>query len=241
MNEQNNTAVAEKCLPTYRFIKSRPSQRPNVEEPLESSGSFNGQRVANPAQSAASEGKCEGCAKANMERVCLSRCGNLDLQEKPRETERLETVGDTPGDSGKSLHSEIETDWVNSRPPTGDVCTENVMRLLAYQKYRCALTGRELTPETAALDHIVPIRLGGNHAMENVQVLHKDVNRAKGSLTNETFIDMCREVVTLWRKLRPGSATFGEPAADGAVHRPRKPAHPAQTCAFSPITLNFLQ
>jgi hypothetical protein len=143
-------------------------------------------------------------------------------------------VGDTPGDSGKSLHSEIKPELVSSRRPTGDVSTENIMRLLEYQQYRCALTGRELSPETASLDHIIPIRLGGAHAMENVQVLHKDVNRAKGSFTNEAFIDMCREVVALWRKLRPGSATFGEPATDGAIHPPGNPVAPcANPCVFA--------
>jgi len=78
---------------------------------------------------------------------------------------------------------------------TGDVSIENVLRLLEAQQYRCALTGRSLTPQTAAMDHIVPVRFGGPHAIENAQVLHKDVNRAKGSLTNEEFIGMCREVV----------------------------------------------
>jgi len=75
------------------------------------------------------------------------------------------------------------------------VSTDNVLRLLEHQQHRCALTGRRLTPQTAALDHIVPIRCGGEHVIENTQVLHKDVNRAKGSLTSEEFLAMCREVV----------------------------------------------
>jgi 5-methylcytosine-specific restriction endonuclease McrA len=74
------------------------------------------------------------------------------------------------------------------------VSTDNVVRLLEHQNYRCALTGRQLTPQTAALDHVVPIRFGGVHAIENTQVLHKDVNRAKGSLTSDEFIQLCREV-----------------------------------------------
>lgn len=78
---------------------------------------------------------------------------------------------------------------------TGDVSVESVLRLLESQQYRCALTGRSLTPQTAAMDHIVPVRFGGEHAIDNAQVLHKEVNRAKGSLTNEEFIGMCREVV----------------------------------------------
>lgn len=83
---------------------------------------------------------------------------------------------------------------MNTAKPTGPVSIDSVLRLLAHQQYRCALTGRMLTPQTAALDHIVPIRFGGEHAIENTQVLHKDVNRAKGSLTSEEFIGLCREV-----------------------------------------------
>jgi 5-methylcytosine-specific restriction endonuclease McrA len=75
------------------------------------------------------------------------------------------------------------------------VTTANVLRLLEWQQYRCALTGRVLRPDTASLDHIVPVRCGGEHRIENAQVLHKDVNRAKTTMTNEEFIRLCREVV----------------------------------------------
>lgn len=74
--------------------------------------------------------------------------------------------------------------------------TTNVLRLLEFQQHRCALTGRPLEPDSASLDHIVPVRCGGAHAIENTQVLHKDVNRAKSTLTNEEFIRLCQEVVT---------------------------------------------
>lgn len=83
---------------------------------------------------------------------------------------------------------------VNIAKPNGPVSIDSVLRLLAHQQYQCALTGRALTPQTAALDHIVPIRYGGEHAIQNTQVLHKDVNRAKGSLTSDEFIGLCREV-----------------------------------------------
>jgi 5-methylcytosine-specific restriction endonuclease McrA len=77
----------------------------------------------------------------------------------------------------------------------GPVNVGNVLRLLERQKYRCALTGRPLTPELASLDHIVPVRCGGEHQIENAQVLHRNVNRAKTTMTNEEFISLCREVV----------------------------------------------
>ena len=83
----------------------------------------------------------------------------------------------------------------NSSRPCGPVTTGNVLRLLERQQYRCALTGRQLTPDTASLDHVVPVRCGGKHLVENTQVLHKDVNRSKTTMTNEEFIRLCREVV----------------------------------------------
>lgn len=71
----------------------------------------------------------------------------------------------------------------------------DILRLLGRQAYRCALTGRELNPDSTALDHIVPVSRGGRHVMGNVQALDKPVNRAKGTLTNDEFIQLCREVV----------------------------------------------
>lgn len=56
------------------------------------------------------------------------------------------------------------------------------------------MTGRLLTPADASLDHIVPICEGGEHVIENTQVLHKDVNRAKSTLNNSQFLNLCREV-----------------------------------------------
>ncbi|QQS09483.1 MAG: hypothetical protein IPK69_02345 [Phycisphaerales bacterium] len=41
----------------------------------------------------------------------------------------------------------------------------------------------------------MPIRLGGQHIIENAQILDKDVNRAKNAMTNAEFIALCREVV----------------------------------------------
>ncbi|QDT05210.1 HNH endonuclease [Rubripirellula lacrimiformis] len=78
--------------------------------------------------------------------------------------------------------------------PTGKINVKNVMQLLEHQGYQCTLTGRSLTPEVASLDHIVPVRDGGEHVIENTQVLHRDINRAKSILSNEDFIQMCREV-----------------------------------------------
>lgn len=58
------------------------------------------------------------------------------------------------------------------------------------------MTGRDLTPETAAVDHVLPVTKGGTSHISNLEVLHCDVNIAKGTLTRDEFIALCREVVS---------------------------------------------
>lgn len=69
-----------------------------------------------------------------------------------------------------------------------------LLNLLDSQQHRCALTGRKLEPEVAALDHVMPLGRGGVNDMTNVAIVHRDVNAAKGSMTREEFVEMCREV-----------------------------------------------
>ena len=70
-----------------------------------------------------------------------------------------------------------------------------LLTLLQAQGYRCALTGRPLDADSATLDHRVPIARGGEHAVENVWIVHSDANRAKGTLTAEEFIRLCSDVI----------------------------------------------
>jgi 5-methylcytosine-specific restriction endonuclease McrA len=81
--------------------------------------------------------------------------------------------------------------------PTGvtKVNAGQVLRLVKKQSECCALTGWPLIPSDAALDHIIPISRGGTHSIQNAQVLRRDVNRCKGTLTNEEFIEICEAVV----------------------------------------------
>lgn len=65
---------------------------------------------------------------------------------------------------------------------------------LDRQGYRCQLTGRELTPENASLDHVHPISKGGSHSAENIQVIIKEANAAKGTLSEDEFLTLCRDV-----------------------------------------------
>ena len=69
-----------------------------------------------------------------------------------------------------------------------------ILSLLERQQYKCALSGAALTPDDAELDHIIPIANGGDNAIENIQIVTKQINRMKGSMDNEQFVEMCKRV-----------------------------------------------
>ena len=83
------------------------------------------------------------------------------------------------------------------------VTVQEVHDLLVRQAFRCALTGEPLDPSDASMDHILAVSRGGPHTIENAQIVRKDVNRAKGTLTNEEFIALCRAVVCHIDKTTP--------------------------------------
>lgn len=78
---------------------------------------------------------------------------------------------------------------------SGTVKQTELRALVEQQSFKCALTGVELQPETAAADHIKPVSKGGENVISNIQILHHKVNTAKGTMTNEEFIQMCKDVV----------------------------------------------
>lgn len=128
-------------------------------------------------------------------------------------------VGGVQSDSHAAVHPKAQ-------PPTETpISAPGVLELLKRQQYLCALSGRVLTPESAALDHIVPVRVGGRHIIENAQVLDKDVNRAKNALTNTEFLSLCREVVGWCGGGGPPSPVGPEhpPSLDGGVAAPGGP------------------
>lgn len=71
---------------------------------------------------------------------------------------------------------------------------EDLREILRRQNSRCALTGQTLTPTNFALDHIVPVTDGGDFTASNSQLVLKSVNRAKNTMSESEFIEMCRQV-----------------------------------------------
>lgn len=85
-------------------------------------------------------------------------------------------------------------DLLDSSTKAKRALASELKNLIEKQRYKCALTQVHLTPNTAELDHITPIKKGGTNEIQNLQWVSKQVNRAKGSMLQSEFIEMCRLV-----------------------------------------------
>lgn len=82
-----------------------------------------------------------------------------------------------------------------------DITIEQAWELYLKQNRRCALSGIEIhfsttnkSEYTASLDRIDN---NGGYTLNNVQWIHKDLNRMKNVFTQEYFINICRKVALL--------------------------------------------
>jgi hypothetical protein len=105
--------------------------------------------------------------------------GNQGCDEKQRVKKNKSKAKQVEGGGAKSCRQ--------LQAPTAGA----LYRLLEAQQFRCAITGTELTPENMALDHKVSVAEGGEHAMENLQWIMSDVNRMKGTMSQEKFVELC--------------------------------------------------
>lgn len=86
-------------------------------------------------------------------------------------------------------------------PKESRITAKALLRLIESQGYACALSGLPLTPETAAIDHKIPVSRGGAHDISNLQVLHENVNISKRNMLPEEFVDMCVKVANYARRV----------------------------------------
>ena len=91
-----------------------------------------------------------------------------------------------------SLKKKSSRQEENGRNP---ITAAELETLWGTQESQCALTGDPITPETAEADHIVPVARGGTHTIDNIQIVTRQANVAKNTMTNREFIGLCRKVV----------------------------------------------
>lgn len=86
-----------------------------------------------------------------------------------------------------------------------------IRQIWEEQQGLCAVTGRTLIPGVnASLDHITPLSKGGTHVKENLRWVLLKINHMKWDMTNEEFIESCREVVHASEKQTCEQATREE-------------------------------
>lgn len=103
--------------------------------------------------------------------------------------DRAESMGEATKQHGEEPKPKIrEKDKVTAK---------NLYQLLLRQDKRCAISGVELTTDNVSIDHIVPLSKGGGHVMQNVHLVHRVINRMKGTMGHEEMLDLCRKI-TQW-------------------------------------------
>lgn len=81
-----------------------------------------------------------------------------------------------------------------SRGYDWEITIEDVATLYELQAGRCALTGWNIGWSEQKWDHTASIdRIENNagYTISNIQLVHKSVNMARGTMSVDTFIEMC--------------------------------------------------
>ncbi|MCR1795541.1 HNH endonuclease [Leptospira sp. id769339] len=80
-------------------------------------------------------------------------------------------------------------------------------KILNSQEYRCFLTGRELLPENTNSEHIVPLRKGGNHKLNNICHIVTPLSKLKRYYTEEEIVHLAADIVK-WKGEEYGYKQF---------------------------------
>ena len=66
---------------------------------------------------------------------------------------------------------------------------------------KCYLTGKIIDiykPRTYHFDHIIPRSKGGDNSLDNLGICSKEANLAKGNLTLDEFVSLCKTISNKW-------------------------------------------
>ena len=129
------------------------------------------------------------CVNSSILRQNCKRCSNIDNHPS-------------------GMVGPVRVSWFNSfhksaisRGYEWKITIEEIATLYEFQKGKCAMTGWNISWSETKWEHTASIdRIDNNkdYTLENIQLVHKTVNMARGTLTVSEFIDMCKAVSTKW-------------------------------------------
>lgn len=110
------------------------------------------------------------------------------LARRGQESSSWKGLGTVPGRKWSRMRAGARTRNLEVSVDFSYVCS-----ILEKQEFKCALTGRTLDPAVdGSIDRIDSTK---GYVEGNIQWLHKHVNRAKSDLSEDAFLELCREVV----------------------------------------------
>jgi 5-methylcytosine-specific restriction endonuclease McrA len=75
------------------------------------------------------------------------------------------------------------------------ITAQDIRHKYKQQRGLCAISKRKLTNQNLSPDHITPKVKGGTSTIENIQLVCREVNIAKNSLTMDDFLSLCRDII----------------------------------------------
>ncbi|WP_032925443.1 HNH endonuclease [Leptospira santarosai] len=73
--------------------------------------------------------------------------------------------------------------------------SEHFYKLLSQQKGICYLTGRDLYPVDTLVEHIVPLRKGGEHEFKNTCLIISPLSKLKRYYTEEEIVHISADII----------------------------------------------
>lgn len=137
-----------------------------------------------------------------MARRFCRECNNLI--EKPENgkfycSEECEEIYNTKlRDDDKYINWTMCTDykrWAIERGIEFNITVYDMRDVYNKQNHMCAITGLPLYFRPVKVASLDRINNSGNYDIDNIQWVHKDINRMRNSYSMEYFLKMCKAVV----------------------------------------------
>lgn len=140
---------------------------------------------------------CRSCPSCGSEIDHLRRnyCVNASLNEQP--CKRCSNVKNHPSGMVGSVRLSWYTAFMKSGIMRGyewSITPEFVDAIYQEQKGRCSYSGLQIGWSVSGWDHTASIDRIDNergYTEDNVHLVHKDVNMMRGTLNNDSFLELC--------------------------------------------------